>query len=282
MIAHRPTVVAFAGACLALAALVILGNRPGSPGTALAGPCDAPPEVYSEHDPPPDGEPLSDFPIFVESGLNYIRQFHIVTFPEDLPLSKIEISVTSITGPDDLDIQSSLVSDAFGISAFITVEVGDTVLAGSYIYQIDVDCHGMVTSLFVDVWVDICPEFSRGPAGESTPTPIPLPEDCEEGTPTPTASPTGDSPVWGDSNCDAVVNPIDSLFVLRFDAGFETDTEPCPPMGEEFAPPLIWGDWNCDNVVNPIDSLMVLRFDVGLGANQQEPCPGFEQEVEDD
>jgi hypothetical protein len=39
--------------------------------------------------------------------------------------------------------------------------------------------------------------------------------------------------VWGDVDCNDEVSPVDSLKILRFDAGLSVDQEAgCPPMGD--------------------------------------------------
>jgi hypothetical protein len=69
----------------------------------------------------------------------------------------------------------------------------------------------------------------------------------------------------GDANCDGSVNPVDSLTVLRYDAGLPvTPPEDCI---------LLTADINCDGEVNPIDSLGILRFDAGLPVSQPDDCP---------
>ncbi|MCI0818203.1 MAG: hypothetical protein J4O14_08025 [Chloroflexi bacterium] len=83
--------------------------------------------------------------------------------------------------------------------------------------------------------------------------------------------------IWADNNCKDGVNPVDSLFVLRGDAGLQTDTGDCPDMGQGIevlnASPHIWGDVDCTGDMSPVDSLKVLRFDAGLSASQEEGCP---------
>ncbi|MEX0682057.1 MAG: hypothetical protein WD472_01190, partial [Dehalococcoidia bacterium] len=38
---------------------------------------------------------------------------------------------------------------------------------------------------------------------------------------------------WGDVDCSGEVNPVDSLKLLRFDAGLPVAQEPdCPPIGD--------------------------------------------------
>jgi len=72
---------------------------------------------------------------------------------------------------------------------------------------------------------------------------------------------------------------VDSLFVLRGDAGLPTNTGLCPDMGASIevlnASPHIWGDVDCNGAMTPVDSLKTLRFDAGLSASQEEGCPGM-------
>ena len=70
---------------------------------------------------------------------------------------------------------------------------------------------------------------------------------------------------------------MDSLFVLRGDAGLPTNTGNCPNMGQDIevlnASPHIWGDVDCTGAMTPVDSLKILRFDAGLSASQEVNCP---------
>ncbi len=66
----------------------------------------------------------------------------------------------------------------------------------------------------------------------------------------------------GNVDCsDNGVTPVDSLHILRFDAGLW----PAPAC-------IDGGDVNCDLVINFIDALLVLRFDAGLDVSQQPGC----------
>jgi hypothetical protein len=83
--------------------------------------------------------------------------------------------------------------------------------------------------------------------------------------------------VWGDATCDESVNPIDSLAVLRHDAGLPVNQEPgCPGLGDTVnvnGTDRLFGDVNCDASVDPVDSLALLRADAGLSVNQEPGCP---------
>ena len=118
--------------------------------------------------------------------------------------------------------------------------------------------------------------------GSPTPTPTPGPSSTATvaASPTATASPPpgGTSAVWGDNNCSDSVDPVDSPFVLRGDAGLPTNTGDCSDMGASInvlnASEHIWGDIDCNGAMTPVDSLKTLRFDAGLGLTQEQGCPG--------
>lgn len=101
-------------------------------------------------------------------------------------------------------------------------------------------------------------------------------------TPTPTPQPTPEPLVWGDTNCDHRIGPLDSIRVLRLDAGLSTTTPAtCLPMGE----PLfvngtlrLWGDVNCDGL-DPVDAVLMLRFDAGLPVQAPAGCPSLGEPV---
>jgi len=57
----------------------------------------------------------------------------------------------------------------------------------------------------------------------------------------------------GDSNCDGVVDPVDALLVLQFDAGI-IDSLSCEAAA----------DVNGDGVAGALDALLVLQFDAGI------------------
>ncbi len=131
-------------------------------------------------------------------------------------------------------------------------------------------------------------EFGATPTPSPTPTSTPASSLTQSptpaATPTPTASPSGGDRFWGDNNCSQQVDPVDSLFVLRGDAGLPTDTGDCPDMGQvvdvQNASPHPWGDVDCGGEVTPVDSLKILRFDAGLGVSQEAACPLIGSEVQ--
>jgi hypothetical protein len=115
-----------------------------------------------------------------------------------------------------------------------------------------------------------------------TPTPSPVP------TPVPTSAPTQTN-LWADIDCSGAVNPIDSLKVLKVDAGQTvTQSAHCPApktqldVSQTGLDPLSekWGDADCTGALNPVDSLKILRFDAGYTTLQQEPCPDIGSEVQ--
>ena len=88
---------------------------------------------------------------------------------------------------------------------------------------------------------------------------------------------TGGGVQGGDVDCSGAADAIDSLKLLRHDAGLGvTYPGPCLMIGEETTIngiDLTWGDVDCDGVIGAIDGLKVLRFDAGLSVQQQQPCP---------
>ncbi|MEX2392241.1 MAG: carboxypeptidase regulatory-like domain-containing protein [Dehalococcoidia bacterium] len=107
------------------------------------------------------------------------------------------------------------------------------------------------------------------------------------GTPTPATTPSPTTPVggqeiWGDPDCSGSINPVDSLKILRFDAGILTaaSTTPqgaCPPFNAQVVVNSVlrrWADIDCSNAVTPVDSLKTLLFDAGGQVVKVDPaCP---------
>ncbi|HEY5639059.1 MAG TPA: right-handed parallel beta-helix repeat-containing protein [Dehalococcoidia bacterium] len=130
-----------------------------------------------------------------------------------------------------------------------------------------------------------CVAIEGAPAATPTPSPSPSPSPTPSPTPTPTPSPTpaGTPLTWGDLDCTNGVNPIDSLKVLRADAGLG-NVEPagCPTIGEVVqvgGVGRIWGDVDCSTALSPVDALKILREDAGLGVDQPEGCPDMGSQV---
>ena len=103
-------------------------------------------------------------------------------------------------------------------------------------------------------------------------------------TATPTATPTftptqppGQQVAWGDHNCSDLVDSVDALITLRFDAGLPAETNECPEMGAEVdvanASTHVWGDLDCSGVADSVDALKVLRHDAGLSVERPPGCP---------
>ncbi len=131
------------------------------------------------------------------------------------------------------------------------------------------------------------------PFGTGSPTPVPTdtPTPSPTASPTPTTGPTATptpSPtatpgpvqlIWADANCLDGVNPVDSLAVLRADAGlFVSLGSPCAPLGDVGlfdGVSRMWGDFDCDLSMSPIDALKILQYDSGFSPIQTGACPGF-------
>ena len=87
--------------------------------------------------------------------------------------------------------------------------------------------------------------------------------------------------IWGDGDCSGSVSPVDSLKILRKDAGLSSLSVQglCPGLGSSVAVNAVtrvWGDGDCSGTLSPVDSLKTLRFDAGLSATKVDPtCPDF-------
>ncbi len=135
-----------------------------------------------------------------------------------------------------------------------------------------------------DFAVSVPPPAQPACAPPATPPPTAPPATATAPASTPTTAatstpqPTPEPLVWGDTDCDHQIGPVDSLRVLRLDAGLSTTTQAtCPPMGE----PLfvngelrVWGDVNCDGP-DPVDAVLLLRFDAGLPVLVPAGCPSL-------
>jgi hypothetical protein len=93
----------------------------------------------------------------------------------------------------------------------------------------------------------------------------------------------GNDPDWGltggalagDVDCTSGISPIDSLKLLRFDAGLDA-VSTCADLGSEVVidgVTLVWGDIDCNGEITPVDSLKLLRYDAGLDVAQEADCP---------
>ena len=128
------------------------------------------------------------------------------------------------------------------------------------------------------------------PPGTATPSvsPTPVP-----GTPTPTSSPTPvvtasptDAPLsltWANGNCIGGIDPVDSLAILRADAGLQATQGPdCITLGDIAlfdGDAWIWGDFDCSGSMSPVDALKVLQYDSGFQPIQPADCPDFGDSV---
>ncbi len=109
---------------------------------------------------------------------------------------------------------------------------------------------------------------------------------ADTATPSPTASPTPQPTaqplIWGDTDCDQQIGPLDAVRVLRLDAGLFTATAgSCLAMGEALfvnGALRLWGDVNCDGP-DPVDAVLMLRYDAGLPISAVTGCPGLGEPV---
>jgi hypothetical protein len=211
----------------------------------------------------------------------------------------VTIKAVAVLGDPGIGISFNPDQGGGNYETHIVVGIDSTVDPGFYEYTIEIDCHGEIRSVDFFIYVGTCPITEQGfvfsIAGA---TEEPFPDECteEEGSPTPTETPSpsptltptapptgGEQIIFADHNCSDEVDPVDSLFVLRDDAGLDTNTGDCPPMGSQqtliATNGIIIGDVDCSGEENPVDSLKVLRFDAGLSVSQEEDCPEIGSEI---
>jgi hypothetical protein len=121
-----------------------------------------------------------------------------------------------------------------------------------------------------DLTINVVSHLGPDPDGEETDPGITNGEIC-------IVEQAGTDRTWADVDCSGEANPIDSLKVLRHDAGLAV-AQPagCPEMGAAVTVDAVartWADDDCSGEVNPIDSLKTLRFDAGLAVVQPAGCP---------
>lgn len=141
---------------------------------------------------------------------------------------------------------------------------GWDVAAGKYRVVVTADGYIGQTSTEVDVPPPVLDlDVALQPVGSGTPTP-----------------PPSGQQTWGDVNCSGGPNPVDSLLILRNDAGISSASAQgaCPQLGAQVPVNGIlrfWGDLDCSGgPPDPIDSLKTLRYDAGLSVSKADPaCP---------
>lgn len=186
------------------------------------------------------------------------------------------ITVDATYRDENGDAVVEIVGDpVFGDTTITVTGAGDLTLTGTDLHN-DIDtvtATGTVTTTEISLELIINGAF---------PETVELTRVVAE-TPTPSPSPAGPTPIvwarlWGDLDCSNLINPIDSLKLLRGDAGFDINylTEDCPQYGAAIpasVPATPWGDIDCSGQVDPIDSLKTLRYDAGLSVSQSLDCP---------
>jgi hypothetical protein len=122
-----------------------------------------------------------------------------------------------------------------------------------------------------DLTISVTSHLGPDPEGEDTDPAVTNGEIC-------IVESAGEDRIWGDVDCNGTANPVDSLKLLRFDAGLSVDQAAgCPAVNAAVTvdgAALAWGNVDCDSgAPGPVDSLKLLRFDGGLEVAQEPGCP---------
>lgn len=264
MVASRYALIIGAWALASLVAIVLVSNWPSETDVALAGPCDHAPELFNVDDPPPGGSPLVEINLFVESDERFKKTFRVATYPDPLPADKVAtVEVVDVAGDPGIVFLVDPASSSASFDVELDIDIDDDVPASIYPYRLDIECHGDKTEVFVSVWVDLCPDSpsaGRLSAGDPTATPKPIPDECQQGTPTPGPS---DDLIWGDTNCDGELTADDGTSLLRWSGNLPVEAGDCPEPDDEIDPeadpPLIFGDWDCSGSTEPFDVILILK-----------------------
>ncbi len=144
-----------------------------------------------------------------------------------VPAESVTFEVILYEGSNDILVQyldgfysATMPEQNFGASATAGLSFDSTTgLQYSYIQQF------LTSGLAV-----LYQRTSSEPTPEPTETPTATPFE----TPAATATPAGQTVTWADVDCSGGINPIDSLKILRDDAGLDVSQEVgCPGMGDE-------------------------------------------------
>jgi hypothetical protein len=172
----------------------------------------------------------------------------------------------------------------FGDTTIVIADDGSITLNGTGMHQAIESVTGTGDVSATELNLDIELHFVGGGTAtetihlekEVTETPTPTPTSEPTPSPTPTESPPG--LVQGNVDCNATVNSVDSLKILRWVAQLTVSQElGCPIIGTEVA--SFWGDVDCSGVVNSVDSLKILRYVAQLSVVQMDPCPDIGTEI---
>ena len=91
----------------------------------------------------------------------------------------------------------------------------------------------------------------------------------------PTPTPTPGPGKFGDVDCNASVDAVDGLKLLRYVAGLSVSQGPgCSVIGSTVGS-AVFGDVDCNGSVDGVDALKILRYVAGLSVSQQPGCPAI-------
>lgn len=177
---------------------------------------------------------------------------------------------------------------AFGFDAPVGENIAGGFTTAAVVFQAWVNSPGHDSNMLSDNYVAIGIGRAYSPTAQfgwywvadfAVYVPPPAQPQCApSATPLPSPQPTTKPLVWGDTDCDSQIGPLDSLRVLRLNAGLSTATEAtCMAMGGLLivnGTLQLWGDVNC-NGLDPVDAILILRFGAGLPVQTPADCPSL-------
>jgi len=140
---------------------------------------------------------------------------------------------------------------------------------------IEFDAVGAIDAC-TDLTISVTSHLGPDPAGPETDPAVTNGEIC-------IVEDAGVDRVWGDIDCNGSANPVDSLKILRHDAGLDVDQAVgCPEIASNVTvdgTARLWGDVDCGGSLSPVDSLKELRKDAGLSVDKAAGCPEIGDDV---
>ena len=127
------------------------------------------------------------------------------------------------------------------------------------------------------------------PSDDQRHSPRPKGTQCDAGafessfSATPSPTPAVSQRIWGDSDCDGSVNPLDALAIATKRVGLEAPPQDGCMLGEGVTVNGVqrpWGDFDCNGLMDGADITFILAFNAGVPRDPLTvDCPAMEQQV---
>ncbi|MEO8458513.1 MAG: CSLREA domain-containing protein [Chloroflexota bacterium] len=113
-------------------------------------------------------------------------------------------------------------------------------------------------------------------------TPTPTPPHSPSPTPTPSSTPTTETVLWGDNDCNGLLQDNDVFLDLEAVSGIQPPAAAASgvcQVGTSYAGPTVWGDVDCSGTIDVQDALMILEYISVLQPTPPPGCPALSDSV---